>query len=298
MKKRVLSLILTTVVTAGMIAGCGSSSDSAQTTAAAETEAAAQSGSETSDAEASAEGEAEATEAGDKTIVVACSNTAEPYSFVEDGEHKGFEVDMWNEIAKRTGYDVTMETMGFSGIFGSLDSGRVDVAGNFFGKSEERLEKYDTSISYGEDGVGVAVLADNTEINTLDDLAGKTVAVAEGSQGQAVGEGAADELGFSITVFGDGTSGVQDLSLGRCDAWMDSRITLAFDSNKAGVDVRILDESLSSSEVGYFFRKNDEESAKKLEAVNSALEDMLADGTVKELAEKWMHIDVTKGLNQ
>ncbi len=298
MKKKVLSLILTTVVTAGMIAGCGSSSDSAQTTAAAETEAAAQLGSETSDAEASAEGDAEATEEGDKTIVVACSNTAEPYSFVEDGEHKGFEVDMWNEIAKRTGYDVTMETMGFSSIFGSLDSGRVDVAGNFFGKSEERLEKYDTSISYGEDGVGVAVLADNTEINTLDDLAGKTVAVAEGSQGQAVGEGAADELGFSITVFGDGTSGVQDLSLGRCDAWMDSRITLAFDSNKAGVDVRILDESLSSSEVGYFFRKNDEESAKKLEAVNSALEDMLADGTVKELAEKWMHIDVTKGLNQ
>ena len=298
MKKKVLSLILTTVVTAGMIAGCGSSSDSAQTTAAAETEAAAQLGSETSDAEASAEGDAEATEEGDKTIVVACSNTAEPYSFVEDGEHKGFEVDMWNEIAKRTGYDVTMETMGFSSIFGSLDSGRVDVAGNFFGKSEERLEKYDTSISYGEDGVGVAVLADNTEINTLDDLAGKTVAVAEGSQGQAVGEAAADELGFSITVFGDGTSGVQDLSLGRCDAWMDSRITLAFDSNKAGVDVRILDESLSSSEVGYFFRKNDEESAKKFEAVNSALEDMLADGTVKELAEKWMHIDVTKGLNQ
>ncbi len=298
MKKKVLSLILTTVVAAGMIAGCGSSSGSAETTEAAETEAAAQSGSETSDAEASAEGEAEAREDEDKTIVVACSNTAEPYSFVEDGEHKGFEVDMWNEIAERTGYEVTMETMGFSSIFGSLDSGRVDVAGNFFGKSEERLEKYDTSISYGEDGVGVAVLADNTEINSLDDLAGKTVAVAEGSQGQAVGEGAADELGFTITVFGDGTSGVQDLSLGRCDAWMDSRITLAFDSNKAGVDVRILDESLSSSEVGYFFRKNDEESAKKLEAVNGALEDMLADGTVKELAEKWMHIDVTKGLNQ
>ena len=191
-----------------------------------------------------------------------------------------------------------METMGFSSIFGSLDSGRVDVAGNFFGKSAERLEKYDTSISYGEDGVGVAVLTDNTEINSLDDLKGKTVAVAEGSQGQAVGEGAAEELGFSITVFGDGTSGVQDLSLGRCDAWMDSRITLSFDSNKAGVDVKILDEALSSSEVGYFFRKNDEESAKKLEAVNAALEDMLEDGTVKEIAEKWMHLDVTKGLNR
>ena len=291
MRKKLLPLVLMTLVMAGAAVGCSSSGSS--DTAAEETETKAAESAEAEEAEVEAD-----SEDSNNTIVVACSNTAEPYSFVEDGEHKGFEVDMWNEISERTGYEVTMETMGFSSIFGSLDSGRVDVAGNFFGKSAERLEKYDTSISYGEDGVGVAVLADNTEINSLDDLKGKTVAVAEGSQGQAVGEGAAEELGFSITVFGDGTSGVQDLSLGRCDAWMDSRITLSFDSNKAGVDVKILDEALSSSEVGYFFRKNDEESAKKLEAVNAALEDMLEDGTVKEIAEKWMHLDVTKGLNR
>nr|WP_326167680.1 transporter substrate-binding domain-containing protein [uncultured Lachnoclostridium sp.] len=273
MKRRMIAGFLVAMMTAGLVAGCGSSDNSGE----------------------SAESE-ETTADSAQTIVVACSNAAEPYSFVEDDEHKGFEVDMWNEIAERTGYEVTMETMGFSSIFGSLDSGMVDVAGNFFGKTDERLEKYDASISYGEDGVGVAVLADNTDINSLADLNGKTVAVGEGTQGQAVAESVSSEYGFTTSVFGDGTSGVQDLSLGRTDAWMDSRITLSFDSNKAGVDVRILDESLSSTEVGYFFRKDDEESAKKLEDVNAALEDMLADGTIKELSEKWMFIDVTAEL--
>lgn len=273
MRKKWVSMLLVSVMAISMLAGCGSKKS-----------------------ESGGDGDSTSGSGDDKTITVACSNTAEPYSYVEDGEHKGFEVDMWNEIAERTGYEVKMETMGFSSIFGSLDSGKVDVAGNFFGKTEERLEKYDASVSYGEDGVGVAVLADNTDINTLDDLKGKTVAVAEGSQGQAVGESVSEQYGFTITVFGDGTSGVQDLSLGRCDAWMDSKITLSFDSNKAGVDVRILDESLSSSEVGYFFRKDDEDSKKKLEAVNGALEEMLADGTVKELGEKWMNRDVTEGL--
>lgn len=273
MKRRMIAGFLVAMMTAGLVAGCGSSDNSGE----------------------SAESE-ETTADSAQTIVVACSNAAEPYSFVEDDEHKGFEVDMWNEIAERTGYEVTMETMGFSSIFGSLDSGMVDVAGNFFGKTDERLEKYDASISYGEDGVGVAVLADNTDINSLADLNGKTVAVGEGTQGQAVAESVSSEYGFTTSVFGDGTSGVQDLSLGRTDAWMDSRITLSFDSNKAGVDVRILDESLSSTEVGYFFHKDDEESAKKLEDVNAALEDMLADGTIKELSEKWMFIDVTAEL--
>lgn len=272
MKRKWIAGLLVSVMAVSMLAGCG--------------------GKESDEGENSGEKSGGDT----KTITVACSNTAEPYSFVEDDEHKGFEVDMWKEISERTGYEVKMETMGFSSIFGSLDSGKVDVAGNFFGKTEERLEKYNASISYGEDGVGVAVLGDNTDINSLADLKGKTVAVAEGSQGQAVGESASGEYGFTTTVFGDGTSGVQDLSLGRCDAWMDSKITLSFDSNKAGVDVRILDEALSSSEVGYFFRKDDEEAQKKLDAVNEALEEMLADGTVKEISEKWMSRDVTEGL--
>jgi putative amino-acid transport system substrate-binding protein len=267
MKKRVLAGLMVAVMATTMLIGCENKSNDETTT----------------------------TE--DKTIVVACSDAAQPYSYVEDGEHKGFEVDMWNEIAKRTGYEVTMETMGFSSIFGSVDSGKVDVAGNFFGKSDDRLEKYNASISYGIDGVSAAVLDGNTEIQSADDLKGKKVAVAEGAQGQAVAEGIASDYGFKITVFGDGTSGVQDLSLERCDAWIDSDITLAFDAEKAGVKVRILEPQFVGNEVGYFFKKNDEVAEKKLADVNKVLKEMLADGTIKEISEKWFYTDVTKTLN-
>lgn len=231
-----------------------------------------------------------------KTIVVACSNTAEPYSFVDNGEHKGFEVDLWNEIGKRTGYDVKMETMGFSSIFGAVDSGKVDCASNYFGKSKERLDKYDATISYGIDEVSCAVLQENSEVKSADDLKGKKVAVAEGSWGQAIANEVSSQYSFEVVVFGDGTSGVQDLSLKRVDAWLDSHITLAFDSEKAGVKINIIPPAFESTEVGAFFRKNDPDSKKKLEDVNKAIKEMLDDGTIKQISEKWFFTDVTENL--
>ena len=231
-----------------------------------------------------------------KTIVVACSNTAEPYSFVDNGEHKGFEVDLWNEIGKRTGYEVKMETMGFSSIFGAVDSGKVDCASNYFSKSKERLEKYEATTSYGQEEYSCAVLQENTEIKSADDLKGKKVIVAEGSGGQAIANEVSSQYGFEVVVYGDGTSGVQDLSLKRADAWLESHTTLSFDSKKAGVKINIIPPTFESTEVGAFFRKNDSDSKKKLDDVNKAIKEMLDDGTIKEISEKWLFTDVTKNL--
>lgn len=72
MKKRGLFHTITICVIGALLAGCGSSNV-----------------------------DGTKVEKNGKMMVVACSNTAEPYSYVENGEHKGFEVDIWNEIAKR-----------------------------------------------------------------------------------------------------------------------------------------------------------------------------------------------------
>lgn len=230
----------------------------------------------------------------EKTITVACSGTAVPYSYIEDDEHKGFEVDMWDEISKRTGYKVKMTTTGFSSIFGMLDSGQVDVAGNFFGMSEERVEKYDASVPYGAGVVGIAVNTDNDKIKTLEDLAGKKVAVSEGSQGQQVATEANKTVDFELVVYGaEGTTAMQELSLGRVDAWIESTLTIALDSQAADLKFTVLDDKLSKTNVAYFVKKGDEESAKKLEVINGAVEKMLEDGTIKELSQKWYYTDVT-----
>ena len=231
----------------------------------------------------------------EKSIIVACANTEPPYSYIENGEHKGFEVDIWNEIAKRTGYEVKMETMGFSSIFGSLDSGKADVATTFLGETKERLEKYAASKAYALDNLSIAVLADNTQLYTIDDLKGKKVAVAEGSQGQAVGDELSQEKGLQLVIF-ENNSGLNYLSMGRSDAWMSSKVSLVFDSKKAGIDVRIFDEDLLSTNIRYYFRKNDKKSDEKRDAVDEAIQEMLNDGTLQKISEKWFQIDVTKGL--
>ena len=240
--------------------------------------------------------EAEAPAKETEKVIVASSNAGDPYSFVEDGEHKGFEVDMWNEIAKRTGYEVEMQPMGFSNIFGALDSGKVDVAANFFGQTEERLSKYNSSIAYAEDNTSLGLKAENKDINSLEDLKGKVVAVQEGGVGQEIANEQAEKIGFEVKMIGDGVMGIEELKLDRCDAWICSEISLYHDAKKAGVDIRVLEEPIVASTTGYFFRKDDEKSDKIRENVDKALEEMLADGTIKTLTEKWFYTDLTKGL--
>lgn len=271
--KRKTAIALAAVVTAGLLTAC--------------------SGNDTKK-EGGKEPETQISASSDKKIVVACSGTAVPYSYIEDDEHKGFEVDMWNEISQRSGYDVEMKTTGFSAIFGMLDSGQADVAGNFFGMSDERMEKYDASIPYAADTVAIAVNKDNEDIKSKEGLAGKKVAVSEGAQGQQVAADLNKEVDFELITYGaEGTTAMQELSLGRVEAWIESSLTISLDSKGAGLEFKTLEPKLTKKNVGYFVKKNDEASKIKLDAVNQALEEMLSDGTVKELSEKWFYTDVT-----
>ena len=168
---------------------------------------------------------------------------------------------------------------------------RVDA----FNRVINSLEKYAASKAYALDNLSIAVLADNTQLYTIDDLKGKKVAVAEGSQGQAVGDELSQEKGLQLVIF-ENNSGLNYLSMRRSDAWMSSKVSLVFDSKKAGIDVRIFDEDLLSTNIRYYFRKNDKKSDEKRDAVDEAIQEMLNDGTLQKISEKWFQIDVTKGL--
>lgn len=63
----------------------------------------------------------------DKVIRVGTSGEYLPWTFKEGGELKGFEIDVWNEIGKRTGYKVEFKVSKFSGLFGMLDAGQIDT---------------------------------------------------------------------------------------------------------------------------------------------------------------------------
>lgn len=274
MKKRVLAALLVTVMAVATAAGCGSSSKS-----------------DNSDKK---------TEATDKTedkekVVVVTAGTGEPYSLLSDDGKTwtGIDAEMWAEIEKRTGWEVEVKQAAFDALWGELDTARADVAANCFAVKKERADKYNATIPYYGDAQCVIVNEDSS-YKTLEDLKGKTIGCTNGQAAQTIIEDAAKEIGFEVKLYEDSAVGMNDLVLGRIDAYANTTTNVnAFTHNNEDAKFRFFDENLMANNVAYFLPKTDR-GEKLTEELNKVLQDMLDDGTVAKITEKWMFADMTK----
>ena len=274
MKKRVLAALLVTVMAVATVAGCGSSSKS-----------------DNSDKK---------TEATDKTedkekVVVVTAGTGEPYSLLSDDGKTwtGIDAEMWAEIEKRTGWEVEVKQAAFDALWGELDTERADVAANCFAVKKERADKYNATIPYYGDAQCVIVNEDSS-YKTLEDLKGKTIGCTNGQAAQTIIEDAAKEIGFEVKLYEDSAVGMNDLKLGRIDAYANTTTNVnAFTHNNEDAKFRFFDENLMANNVAYFLPKT--ERGEKLKAeLDKVLQEMLDDGTVAKITEKWMFADMTK----
>ncbi len=278
MKKRVLATLLVATMTAASLVGCGSSSKSDDSSTKAESTVAS-----TSDE----------TEIDKVTVVTA--GTGEPYSLLSDDGKTwtGIDAEMWAEIEKRTGWEVEVKQAAFDSLWGELDTERADVAANCFAVKEERTDKYNATIPYYGDAQCVIVNSDS-DYETLDDLKGKTIGCTNGQAAQTIIEGLAEEKGFTVKLYEDSAIGMNDLSLGRIDAYANTTTNVnAFTHNHEEADFRFFDEDLMANNVAYFLPKTERGEAIK-EKLDEVIQDMLDDGTVAEITEKWMYADMTQ----
>ncbi|MGN0392170.1 MAG: transporter substrate-binding domain-containing protein [Bariatricus sp.] len=272
MKKRILAAMLAAVMVVAVAAGCGKSSDSKTETS----------------------GEAETKEEARKVVLVT-SGSGEPYSLLaDDGTWTGIDAEMWAEIEKRTGWEVEVKQAAFDSIWGELDTNRADVAANCWAVKPERTEKYYASIPYYGDAQCIIVPESNTDINTFDDLKGKKVGCTNGQAAQTIIEQMSGEIGFEVVLYEDSTVGMNDLNLGRVDAYANTTTNVNnFMHYNDTIKFRFLDEDLTANNVAYFIQKTDE--GKELcDELNKVLQEMLDDGTVAKITEKWMFADMTQ----
>ena len=272
MKKRILAAMLAAVMVVAVAAGCGKSSDSK------------------TDASGDAESEDEA-----RKVVLVTSGAGEPYSLLaDDGTWTGIDAEMWAEIEKRTGWEVEVKQAAFDSIWGELDTNRADVAANCWAVKPERTEKYYASIPYYGDAQCIIVPESNTDINTFDDLKGKKVGCTNGQAAQTIIEQMSGEIGFEVVLYEDSTVGMNDLNLGRVDAYANTTTNVNnFMHYNDTIKFRFLDEDLTANNVAYFIQKTDE--GKELcDELNKVLQEMLDDGTVAKITEKWMFADMTQ----
>lgn len=229
-------------------------------------------------------------------IVVAASNSSMPSSFVEDGVHKGFEVDLWNAISEETGIKVEFELGEFSSLFGYLDSGKADTVANLVTITDERKEKYNFSTPYAYISQNLVVNADKTDINKIADIDGLSCAYVAGSNSGQLFEEIAKEKGINIDlqVFESGALMMTAFNSGKVNVIIAAENEANYRIASGTLNGRVVEESINVAAEAYPFAKNNEKSDEINEKVSKAIEVLRENGTLGELSNKWYSKDYSK----
>ena len=225
-------------------------------------------------------------------ISVGLEGTYPPFSFVDaDGKLAGFEVELSEALAKELGVKAKLQPTKWDGILAALESKRLDVVINQVTISEERKKKYDFSQPYTVSGIQALVLTkkkDELNIKTAADLAGKKVGVGLGTNYEQWLKENVPQA--EIKTYDDDPSKFQDLRVGRIDATLIDRLA-ALEYAKKAKDTSVTGEAFSRQGAGIALSKGEPE---LLEALNKALDKLRADGTLKQISEKYFQADVTQ----
>ena len=177
----------------------------------------------------------------------------------------------------------------FLSLFAGMDAGRYDLVCNGVEVTEERSKTYDFTTPYGYIHTALAVKKDNDSITSFEDLDGKTTANSLASTYMELAES------YGATVQGIDTleETIQLLTAGRIDATLNADVSFYDYLNvHPDADFKLVAFTEEASHVAIPLRKGDE-TATLLEAINSAIEELRADGTLSELSEKYFGQDIS-----
>ena len=283
MKKRLLSAVMASAMVLSL-AACGGAKT--ETTAA---ETTAEKKEETTTAAATA---AEtAAEAAGGTLIVGFDQDFPPMGFVGDnGEYTGFDLDLAKEVASRLGLEYKAQPIAWDSKDMELESGNIDCIWNGF-TITGREDDY-TWTTPNMANKQVFVVANDSDIKSQADLAGKVVEVQADSSAEAAlkeNQDLANTFGQLLTT-PDYNTAFMDLEQGAVDAVAMDVIVAGYQIKQRNADFKILDDSLSEEEYGVGFMKGNTELRDK---VQEALEEMAADGTLAKISDEWFGEDVT-----
>ena len=234
---------------------------------------------------------AETAEAAGGTLIVGFDQDFPPMGFVGDnGEYTGFDLNLAKEVASRLGLEYKAQPIAWDSKDMELESGNIDCIWNGF-TITGREDDYTWTTPYMANKQ-VFVVANDSDIKSQADLAGKVVEVQADSSAEAAlkeNQDLANTFGQLLTT-PDYNTAFMDLEQGAVDAVAMDVIVAGYQIKQRNADFKILDDSLSEEEYGVGFKKGNTELRDK---VQGALEEMAADGTLAKIADEWFGEDVT-----
>lgn len=223
-------------------------------------------------------------------IVVAMEGTWAPWTYHDESDALvGYDVEVANAIAEKLGVKASFVEGEWDGLFAGLDADRYDLVVNGVDITEERSRKYEFTTPYAYNKTAVIVSSDRNDIKSFEDLKGKKTANTISSTYAEV----AESYGADVTGVDDLNQTFQLLITGRIDATLNAEMTY-YDYMKAHPDAKIKIAALSKDATHVAIPvKKGEDSASLVEAINRALEELKADGTLSKLSIKYFGTDIT-----
>ena len=281
MKRRTFISLMSVMAAAGVLtlAGCSSNSGSS----------AAASGAASSAASTGAADQLAAIQTNGK-LVVALEGAWQPWSYHDESDTLvGYDVEVSRAIAEKLGVEPEYVESDWDSLFAGLDAGRSDIVCNGVEVTDERAKTYNFTTPYGYIHTALAVRKDNEDIKSFEDLKGKTTANSLASTYMEMAES------YGATVQGIDTleETIQLRTAGRIDATLNADVSFYDYLNvHPDADFKLVAQTEDASHVAIPVRKGDD-SASLLEAINTAIEELRADGTLKALGEKYFGQDIS-----
>lgn len=214
----------------------------------------------------------------------------------EDGEIVGFDIDLAKAVAEKMGVEVEIKPIDWNAKSMELSTGKIDVIWNGFSITDERRQEVLFSNPYLSTKQSIVVKADS-DIKTKADLAGKKIALQDGSTSEdalkadtATYESIGDD---NISRFAENSQVLMEVDAGRADAAVIDEVFVRYYLQKENMLDKfvVLDEGFDEEDYGVGGRQGDHA---LMEAINKALDECKAEGTTSEISVKWFGEDLIK----
>ena len=221
-----------------------------------------------------------------KVLKVATNVAFPPYEFYENEQAVGIDVEIIQAICDKLGYTMELNDMEFGSIITAVASGKIDVGFGAITITEERAKSVHFTTSYST-GIQSIIVTEDSPITGVDDLKadGIKIGVQQDTTGDIYATGDFGE--DHIARFNKGADAVQALLTGKCNAVIiDNSPAETFVAQNEGL--KILPTVYAEEAYGFELSYDNEALYNE---VNGALEELMADGTVQAIIDKYISAD-------